>query len=64
MSKPARTKKFFKKIVVVVFNNFSSFAKFKVTKLKLKVKKQSTMSFSTFAKKFASKIFFFNVDVY
>ena len=64
MSKPAKTKKLFKKIVVVVFNNLSSFVKSKVTKLKLKVKRQSITSFFVFAKKFANKISFLNVDIY
>jgi hypothetical protein len=64
MGKPARTKKLFKKIVVVAFNDFSSFAKSKVIKLKLKVKKQLTTSFFVFAKKFASKAPSLNVDVH
>ncbi len=64
MSKPIRTKKLFKKIIVVVFNKFSLFAKSKVTKLKLKVKKQLITSFFVLAKKFASKTLIFNVNVY
>jgi len=59
MSKLTRTKKLFKKIVVVVFNNFLLFAKPKAIKLKPKVKKQSTTSFSILAKKFANKVFSF-----
>ncbi len=39
MGKPVKTKKFFKKIVVVVFNDSSSFAKSKVNELKLKIKR-------------------------
>jgi len=42
MGKSTRTKKLFKKAIVVVFNNLSSFAKSKVTKLKLKIKNKST----------------------
>ena len=61
MSKSIKIKKLFKKIVVIVFNNFSQFAKSKVTKLKLKIKNTSTTSFSTFAKKLASKTFLFIV---
>jgi len=64
MNKSIRTKKLFKKIVVVVFNNLLSFAKSKVTKLKLKVKRQLTTSFFAFAKKFTSKTSLLNVDVY
>jgi len=64
MNKSIKTKKLFKKIVIVVFNNFLSFAKSKVIKLKFKVKRQSTTSFFVFAKKFASKISSFNVDVH
>jgi len=64
INKSVRTKKLFKKIVVVVFNNFLSFAKSKVTKLKFKVKRQSTTSFFALAKKFVSKTFSLNVDIY
>jgi len=64
MSKSVRTKKFFKKIVVVIFNNLSSSTKSKVTKLKLKIRRQSITSFFALAKKFASKISSLNVDVY
>jgi len=62
INKLAKTKKLFKKIVVV-FNNFLLFAKSKVTKLKLKVKRQSTTSFFAFAKKFANKTLFLIVDI-
>jgi hypothetical protein len=68
MNKSARTKKSFKKVVVVVFNDLSSFAKSKVTKLKLKIKNKSTTSFFALAKKLAKTfsfvvVFFdFNVD--
>jgi hypothetical protein len=64
IGKSAKTKKLFKKIVVVVFNNLLSFAKSKATKLKLKVKKQSTTSFFALAKKFANKTLSLNIDVY
>ncbi len=37
ISKFVKTKKLFKKIVIVVFNNFLSFTMSKVTKLKLKI---------------------------
>jgi len=40
------------------------FAKSKVTKLKLKIKKHLTTSFFAFAKKFASKIFSLNINIY
>jgi len=40
------------------------FAKSKATKLKFKVKKQSTTNFFTFAKKFASKTLLINVNIY
>jgi len=39
MGKPAKMKKLFKKIVVIIFNNLLSFAKPKITKLKLKIKR-------------------------
>ncbi len=64
INKFVRTKKFFKKIVAVIFNNSSSFAKSKAIKLKLKVKEQSTTSFSILAKKFANKISFLRVNIY
>jgi len=64
MNKPIKTKKPFEKIVIVVFNNFLSSTKSKVTKLKFKVKRQLTTSFFVFAKKFANKISFLNVNVH
>jgi len=64
ISKSIKIKKFFKKIVVVVFNNFLLFVKSKVTKLKFKIKKQLTTSFFILAKKFASKALSFNVNIY
>jgi len=36
----------------------------KLLNWKFKVKKQSTTSFFVFAKKFANKIFYFNINVY
>ncbi len=64
MSKLAKTKKLFKKIVVIAFNDFLSSTKSKVIKLKLKVKRQLTTNFFALAKKFANKILSFNVNVY
>jgi len=64
MSKLARTKKPFKKVVVVAFNDLSSSTKPKATKLKLKVERQSTTNFFALAKKFANKTSSLNVDVY